>query len=65
MEEIELALDSLESIGVDFVKMYDGNLTKEMIYSIIKAAEKRGLKTTGHLPFSADMLMDQNICFMY
>ncbi|TKC00157.1 amidohydrolase family protein [Pedobacter cryophilus] len=55
-KDIEKALDSLQSIGVDFVKMYDGNLSKEAFYGIIKAAEKRGLKTTGHMPLSADIL---------
>lgn len=54
--DIEKALDSLQSIGVDFVKMYDGNLSKEAFYGIIKEAEKRGLKTTGHMPLSADIL---------
>ena len=55
-EDIERALDSLEGMGVDYVKVYDGNLTKEMFYGIIQAAEKRGLKTTGHMPLSADYL---------
>lgn len=55
-EDIERALDSLEVMGVDYVKMYDGNLSKEMFYGIIQAAEKRGLKTTGHMPLSADYL---------
>lgn len=55
-QDIENALDSLEAMGVDYVKMYDGNLSKEMFYEIIKAAEKRGLKTTGHMPLSADFL---------
>ncbi len=54
--EIETALDSLESLGADFVKVYDGNLTKEAFYEIVIAAEKRGLKTTGHMPLSADFL---------
>jgi imidazolonepropionase-like amidohydrolase len=53
--DIMKALDSLESIDVDYVKMYDGSLSKEMFYSIIKEAEKRGLKTTGHMPLSADI----------
>ncbi|GAA5042081.1 amidohydrolase [Marivirga lumbricoides] len=54
--DVKAALDSLEVLGVDYVKMYDGNLTKEMFYSIIKAAEERGLKTTGHMPLSANIL---------
>ncbi|MEP6260106.1 MAG: amidohydrolase family protein [Gillisia sp.] len=56
VEEIEKALDSLESLGVDYVKMYDGNLTKEAFYEIIKAAGKRGLKTTGHMPLTANFM---------
>lgn len=55
-EEIETAMDSLVSIGADYVKMYDGNLSKESFYEIIKAAERRGLKTTGHMPLSANFL---------
>lgn len=55
-QEIEIALDSLESLGVDYVKMYDGNLTKEAYYQIIKASKKRDLKTTGHMPLSANFL---------
>ncbi|HSI71385.1 MAG TPA: amidohydrolase family protein [Gillisia sp.] len=54
--EIEAALDSLEAMGADYVKMYDGNLTKESFYGIIAAAERRGLKTTGHMPLSADFM---------
>lgn len=55
-EDVQTALDSLESMDVDYVKMYDGSLTKEMFYEIIQEAEKRGLKTTGHMPLSADIL---------
>ncbi len=55
-EDINAALDSLESLDVDYVKMYDGNLTKEAFYGIIEAAEERGLKTTGHMPLTADIL---------
>ncbi len=55
-EETERALDSLEALGVDYVKMYDGNLTKEAFYDIIKAAQKRGLKTTGHMPLTASFM---------
>lgn len=55
-EEVIKTLDSLESFSVDFVKIYDGNLTKEAFYNIIEEAEARGLKTTGHMPLSADLL---------
>ena len=60
-EHVQIALDSLESLNVDYVKMYDGSLTKEMFYEIIEQAEKRGLKTTGHMPLSADILTATNL----
>jgi imidazolonepropionase-like amidohydrolase len=54
-DEAESALDSLEVVKADFVKIYDGNLTKEAFYQIISEAEKRNLKSTGHMPLSADL----------
>ncbi|MCM8568011.1 amidohydrolase family protein [Gramella jeungdoensis] len=55
-EEIGKALDSLEKINVDYVKIYDGSLTAETYYDIIDKAEARGLKTTSHVPMSARLL---------
>ncbi|WP_373074684.1 amidohydrolase family protein [Zeaxanthinibacter enoshimensis] len=54
--EAGLALDSLKLIGADYVKMYDGNLSPENYYEIIRQAEDRGMKTTGHMPLQADLL---------
>ena len=54
--EIQAALDSLQFLNVDFVKMYDGNLEPEIFYGIIEEAEIRGLKTTGHMPLQADFM---------
>ncbi|SDS67327.1 amidohydrolase family protein [Gramella sp. MAR_2010_147] len=54
--DIKKALDSLEQMDVDFVKMYDGSLSPEKFYGIIQEAEKRGLKTTGHMPLKADFM---------
>ena len=53
-EDIPQALDSLENMKVDFVKTYTSTLSTELYYEIIKEAERRGLKVTGHLPLSAD-----------
>jgi hypothetical protein len=50
------ALDSLDEISADYVKMYDGSLTAESYYTIIKEAETRGYQTTGHMPLSANIL---------
>ncbi len=55
-EDIIKAMDSLESLGVDYVKMYDGSLSKEAFYGIVKEASKRNLKTTGHMPLAANIL---------
>jgi imidazolonepropionase-like amidohydrolase len=54
-EDIQKALDSLQSIAVDYVKIYDGSLSKENFYAIIEATEKRDMKVTGHMPMSADL----------
>lgn len=53
---INKALDSLQKLNVDFVKIYDGSLTPEMFYAIIQEAQKRNMKTTGHMPMSANLL---------
>ena len=52
--DIKKALDSLERLNVDFVKMYDGSLKPEIFYGIIEEAEGRNMKTTGHMPLQAD-----------
>ncbi|MCM4153566.1 amidohydrolase [Arenibacter sp. N53] len=54
LEDIPPALDSLEDLKVDFVKIYASSLSPELYYRIIKECEKRGLKVTGHIPLSAD-----------
>lgn len=55
-QEVQKALDSLESIGADYVKIYDGSITPEFFYKIIQEAEKRGMKTTGHMPMDANFM---------
>jgi len=54
LEDILPALDSLEDLKVDFVKIYASSLSPELYYQIVDASEKRGLKVTGHIPLSAD-----------
>lgn len=56
LEDIPAALDSLEVLGVDYVKLYDGSLSKEVFYGLLTAAGERGYKTTGHMPMSADFV---------
>ncbi|WP_367392596.1 amidohydrolase family protein [Lewinella sp. LCG006] len=54
LEDIPPALEVLEGLKVDFVKIYASSLSPELYYRIIEACEKRGLKVTGHIPLSAD-----------
>lgn len=58
-EEINIALDSLEALNVDYVKLYDSRLTGDAYLSVLKETEKRGLKTTGHMPLG--VLLDDAI----
>ncbi len=53
--DIAIALDSLQSIPVDFVKLYDSRITGENYLNTIKAAEERGLITSGHMPFTVTL----------
>ncbi|MFD1467793.1 amidohydrolase family protein [Hymenobacter caeli] len=53
--QIGRALDSLQRLGVDFVKIYDSKISGEAYLNTISQAEQRGLKTTGHMPYSVTL----------
>ncbi|MFS4468009.1 amidohydrolase family protein [Maribacter sp. 2210JD10-5] len=53
--DIQRALDSLQSIPTDFVKLYESRLSGENYLATIKEAEKRGLITSGHMPFTVTL----------
>lgn len=53
--QIAPAMDSLQEMGVNYFKVYDGNLTPEMYYALIEEAEKRQIKITGHMPMNASL----------
>ena len=53
--DVQMALDLLEEMNADYVKIYDGSISREVYYNIIREAEKRNLKVTGHMPMSADV----------
>lgn len=52
--QVTKALDSLQKLGVDYVKLYEGS--RDIFLEVIREAEKRGLKTTGHLPVSVKVV---------
>lgn len=54
-EDITVALDSLEQLNVDFVKLYDSKISGELYLKTIQEASNRGLITSGHMPFSVEL----------
>ncbi|PWL38476.1 amidohydrolase [Flagellimonas aquimarina] len=54
-DDIATALDSLEKLNVDFVKLYDSRILGEHYLKTIKEAEARGLIVSGHMPFTVTL----------
>lgn len=48
--ELQHALDSLQKLKVDFVKITDNTLEPQLFLQSIREARKRGWKVTGHIP---------------
>jgi len=55
VNDIQKSLDSLQSIPTDFVKLYDSRISGELYLKTIAEAEKRGLITSGHMPFTVEL----------
>ncbi|PRY12783.1 amidohydrolase family protein [Pontibacter ummariensis] len=53
--EVPAALDSLQQLGVDFVKIYDSTISGDVFLAIVEEAEKRGMQVSGHMPFSVKL----------
>lgn len=51
-EEAVQAVDSLINLGSDFVKLYDSRISRDAYIWILEEAQRRGVKTSGHMPFS-------------
>jgi imidazolonepropionase-like amidohydrolase len=54
--DVPAALDSLEMIGADYVKIYDGTISGEVFLAIVEEAERRDMIVTGHMPYSVRFL---------
>ncbi|XLS29931.1 hypothetical protein ACJD0Z_03695 [Flavobacteriaceae bacterium M23B6Z8] len=50
--KVKDALDSLQSLQIDFVKIYDSSISREVYLEILKQAKARDMITSGHMPFS-------------
>ncbi len=53
--DIQKALDSLENIPTDYVKIYDSKISGKLYLKTIIEAEKRNLITSGHMPFTVSL----------
>ena len=53
--QIRKALDSLQRLKVDYVKIYDSKISGPAYLNTIALAQRRGLKTTGHMPYSVTL----------
>lgn len=54
--EVPAALDSLQTLGVDFVKLYDGTMPADVFMAAVRETEERGMIVTGHMPLGVDYL---------
>ena len=54
--EVEAALDRLQTMRVDFVKITDNTLKPEIFLYALGAAKKRGLRTSAHTPYALTIL---------
>ncbi|TGE17549.1 amidohydrolase family protein [Hymenobacter elongatus] len=53
--QITKALDSLQKLRVDYIKIYDSKISREAYLQVVAEAQKRGLKTTSHMPFTVKL----------
>ena len=53
--QIRTTLDSLQRLKVDYVKIYDSKISGAAYLETIRQAQRRGLKTTGHMPYSVTL----------
>lgn len=54
-EELTVALDSLDKLKVDFVKITDNTLTPELFLQALETAKKRGYPVSAHLPIEISL----------
>ena len=51
-DEVNAALDQLQAMGADFVKITDNTLTPETYLYAVREATRRGLRTSAHVPLA-------------
>lgn len=51
-DEVDAALDKLQAMKVDFVKITDNTLKPDIFLYAVKEAKRRGLRTSAHTPYA-------------
>ena len=54
--DVDAALDRLQALNVDFVKITDNTLKPELFLYAVSQAKARGMKTSGHIPMELTVL---------
>lgn len=54
--DVDAALDRLQALRVDFVKITDNTLKPELFLYAVREAKKRGMKASAHIPASITVL---------
>ena len=57
--EVNAALDNLQAMKVDFVKITDNTLKPDIFLYAVKEAKRRGLRTSAHTPYA--LTIDQAV----
>jgi imidazolonepropionase-like amidohydrolase len=50
--DVEAALDKLQAMNVDFVKITDNTLKPDIFLYAVREAKRRGMKTSAHTPYA-------------
>lgn len=59
IEDVKNQINYLDSLGVDLLKAYE-MLTPEQFATVTQLAKEKGLKVTGHVPLSMDVISASN-----
>lgn len=59
VDEAIALVDRFDSVGVDLIKAYE-MLTPEQFEAVTQRAQEKGLKVTGHVPLSMDVISASN-----
>ena len=53
--QVRHAIETLQGMHVDFVKLYDSKISGPAYLEAIRQARRHGLKTTGHMPYTVTL----------